>query len=439
MTADNEGPSRKKWDRLIQSMMRGQCVLMLGPDAVRVTGANGQRVPVLDELRRHLVDELEGEGTPAPESKRASAVAQVVADVKSRDQLIEWIDEFFDGLVFDDPTLAGLAKLPLGLIVNTVPGLDVQHIFGSDVEVRSYDRFAAAAELPDWSLENRVLYNLYGTGENPDSLVLTDSDLVDVLVSVIRGDPRLPLKLTSAFQDPELTFIFLGFQLYHWQLRVLMHALSEGATKPAESFAQEVQRSELDEGARTYYRDRNRIRILEMDASRFVSKLIAEIDSDAAAELAEIEFNPDAPAIFVCHAHEDKEYADDLSRRLRSRGLTTWIDKYDIPGGAEWNRLIEDTLEDEVDYVIVLQSESFLQRRSEKEAYVNKEINLALDRQQSIGRDSTFIVPVNIDAVAADHPDRDLRHLQSISIIDDAGFDSLVRFIRRDIAREAAR
>jgi hypothetical protein len=416
--------------------MRGRCVLMLGPDAVRPTDPNGVPVPILDQLRRHLIEELAEEGTPAPESKRTSAVAQVVVDIKGRDRLIEWVDDFFDDLSVDDPTLRALVKLPFGLIVNTVPGFDLREILGPKFDARSYDRLGSAAvQLPDWSVEQPLLFNLYGARENPDSLVLTDSDLVDVLVSVIRGDPRLPVKLTSAFKDPDLTFIFLGFQLYHWQLRVLLHVLNEGASKPSESFAQEVQRAELDDGARTFYRMRNRIRIVDMDPSHFMSRLVSEIDSDASATLAQIDYTPDSPAVFICHAHEDKEVADDVSKRLRARGINTWLDKYDIPGGSEWNRRIETTLQDEVGYVLVLQSENWIQRRKEQEAYINREITLALKRQELRGPDSVFVVPVFVDRVAAESPDAALKHLQSIPIFDTDGFDSLVRLIKRDVER----
>jgi hypothetical protein len=40
--------------------------------------------------------------------------------------------------------------------------------------------------------------------------------------------------------------------------------------------------------------------------------------------------------IFISYAREDQGFVDDLVRDLEARGLSCWIDRQDIPGGATW-------------------------------------------------------------------------------------------------------
>jgi hypothetical protein len=67
---------------------------------------------------------------------------------------------------------------------------------------------SARPTLPDRSFDAPLVYHLYGSLEQPSSLVLSDSDRLDFIVSVVSDQPPLTAKLRSVLCDPERSFLF---------------------------------------------------------------------------------------------------------------------------------------------------------------------------------------------------------------------------------------
>ena len=44
--------------------------------------------------------------------------------------------------------------------------------------------------------------------------------------------------------------------------------------------------------------------------------------------------------VFVCYAHEDLKFAQDLARDLRGAGVSVWWDQPGLKGGQEWDRKV---------------------------------------------------------------------------------------------------
>jgi hypothetical protein len=192
----------------------------------------------------------------------------------------------------------------------------------------------------------------------------------------------------------------------------------------------------MDEGTQHFYQSGHRIHFFDMRVAEFVSQLRARVDSDEGALLAAMAVAPDAPSVFLCHASEDKAFADNLAKRLKARGIKTWLDKDNLRGGSEWDEVIERTVERDVAYFIVLQSEPLKNKRQQR-AYVNKEIKLALEVQDQYVDPRRFLIPIVIDDQANRLPDLD--HLHAIDMTpsnDSDGFEALVSELHRDMERE---
>jgi hypothetical protein len=63
------------------------------------------------------------------------------------------------------------------------------------------------------------VYHLYGYPADPLSLVITENDLIDFLVNVVRKEPSLPPEITNTLARSTCLFIDLGFK--NWYLRSL--------------------------------------------------------------------------------------------------------------------------------------------------------------------------------------------------------------------------
>ena len=421
------------WTSLEYAIREGYCILMVGSDAI--TGMfDGERLPLLVGLARFVKDKLGPEYAYLNEFN-PSSVAQVAIVQEDPFTLQGWAKEFYDGLEATSPVPADLAALPFSLVIDTSPGLSVEQAF---LEARPrttidyYDRTAPSRpSLADPTVDAPLVYNLYGSLKRPSSLILSDNDRLDFLVSVISGNPPLPAKLRSILSDPDRTFLFLGFQLNQWQFRVMLHVLAQNAQRHFKSFALELDQPDLDAATKLFYKTGHKITFYDMDVESFTAELLRRIGPMTSGTVTAgqgDDLAPDAPLVFLCHASEDSEYADDLARQLRLNGIGTWLDKENLRGGDQWDDVIRRAIGMDVSYVVVIQSTSL---KDKDVGYVNREISLALDRQLDYRKNRRFLIPVFIGG--SDSLLDDLEHLQSIDLSREGGVDDLIKAINRDL------
>ncbi len=414
------------WASLALSVRAGNCVLMLGPDAV-TDEVDGRPVPVMDTLAGFLAAKL---GRPELASRPAAEVAQAVQAAKDVNTVRFWTLEFYRDRNLDSRALATLASLPFEVVVSAVPGAPVEQAFvaaGKQPLVAFYDFTGAAAPpAPTGSTARPLVYHLFGSTERPASLVVSESATLDFLVAAVSQSPALPSNLTSVLRARDTSFLFLGFRLHEWHLRTLLHALFRGSEgRVNRSFALE----EIESPSGQVYWRSHKVDFFEMDVAQFAAKLAEQVGPVATAPVPATGPAPDAPMVFICHASEDKATARRLDEDLRARGIRVWIDEHQLRGGDRWDGSIRDVLGSEADYVVVVQTPSLV---AKDVGYVNKEINLALDRHLEYRPPRVFLLPVSVDGAMLDH----LGHIQSTDMTDWAtGIEQLTSAIRRDVER----
>lgn len=449
-------PDSEDWDDLVGAVRRRRCVVMLGSHAVTARFDKGvPPEPLPGALAHFLYRRLEREGVKPPERAETSTLAQEAYKLVGRAGLEDWIRRFHarqEGHV--DPTVRALAELPLGIVINTVPGLPLEKAIAErhpGVATGVYDRNGPATDLLEsWSDDEPLVYHLYGSTDRPGSLAVTDSDLLDVLVSVVGSDPPLPANLLSALRDQHRTYLFLGFRLYHWQQRILMRVLDEATDRPRRtSGSLAFETDEIYDGTRSFFTRGHGINFFtDMAPDEFVAELHRRVvgtvtttddAGDGGRDLAASVHTPYPQKIFICHASEDATEAAAIASRLREGGLKPWIDHDDLRGGDRWEAMIQSTLDNDVRYVVVVRSEHLARKRG-IESFVNQEIDVALRRSRRFGRSQNalrFVIPIRIDGDRS--PDTELDDIQAIDYTADDGADRLVSVIRRDIQEEMAR
>ena len=73
------------------------------------------------------------------------------------------------------------------------------------------------------SVEEPLVFHLFGQLRNPHSLVLTEDDHLDYLIGVTKNKKIIPSAIGRAQTDS--TLIFLGFQIDDWSFRVLLRSI----------------------------------------------------------------------------------------------------------------------------------------------------------------------------------------------------------------------
>ena len=61
-----------------------------------------------------------------------------------------------------------------------------------------------------------------------------------------------------------------------------------------------------------------------------------------------------AGQVFMCYARQDEDFVLKLAGALKGQGVPVWIDQWDIPGSADWDMAIEESLSKSSHMVVVL-------------------------------------------------------------------------------------
>ena len=424
----------ENWDTLIYSLHQNNCILMLGPDAA-TEEVNGRHRPLTEILANELAEKIDPGIKKELNPSDLAQVAQQYCMEKGRLDLEARVSAFFNArLNLTSDFHKNLAALPFYFIVTTTPDNMFPEALkkgGKEPAVEGYNfKGGTSGYIEMGTIENPLLFYLYGTVTEPASLLLTENDLLDFLVSLISKNPPLQDNIRSELQDESKSFLFLGFGFRHWYLRILLHVL-QGRRKGSRSFAMEQFTPEsavdLEQNAFFFKKNDYKIYIFKQELNRFAEQFRERFEQSSYTGFSRRN-EVNAPKVFICHANEDKNYAAGLYNKLEKAGLRPWLDKEKLRGGDHWDKHIRRTIK-QVDYFIVLQSKALAKKQI---GYVNREINIALDRQEEFRRSTLFIIPVNIEECQRME---ELEHLQTIDLTEEANMSKLITTIKRDFER----
>ena len=229
-----------KWDDLIGRIKDGRCTPLIG------AGASANHLPLGREIAEEWATEYD---YPMPDPGNLPRVAQYVA--VTRDDHVapkEWIARAFKAVPtpdFTDPKNPHtvLASMPFETYITTnYDGFMAEALRTAarvpTVEMCGWNRsvrdeisdpdsdFYSSGNRP--TADNPLVFHLHGSLELPESLVLTEDDYIDFLVSLARSEN---MSLLSARVQKALTrnaVLFVGYSLSDWTFRVIFRGLVVG-------------------------------------------------------------------------------------------------------------------------------------------------------------------------------------------------------------------
>lgn len=443
------GLEESDWRVLLKSIEQGKCVLFLGP-GVAVDPADPQTKPLHIQLARQLAAELVTAGKRDQFAADANlghvaSVYQREMRPKGRAGLELAVEDFYARYREQTTQLhRDLASLPFSLCIGTTPERFLLNAFreteGKEPihELYNFDpdpkRVHAVPPLPPSgnSAAQPLIYELYGSLDETRSLVLTENDLLDFLVSVTQQTPPLHPYVTGCLSDPLVSFLFLGFGFHEWHVRILLHALRAGGHE-LPSLALESENffiSPQHEETTMFFQSTHAIEFRQLPGD-FAGELRTRFEERHNGDKGPPPLPPGAPTVFLCHETRDKPDAERVSRELEGRGIGVWFDKQSLRGGDNWENLIPHVLKKQTDYAVILQSPRMLDK---PESYFWQEISFALKRQSGFGPDLRFIIPAVIEP-NEQLPVRDLSDIHFIDLTQADGIDALAQTILEDWER----
>jgi hypothetical protein len=229
----------RHWNSLVTSLQHGQSVLVLGPELAVNIATEGQATvgkitSVIEALTRELASELEDDNRRVT-GTTLWAVAQQYehADGFGPNALKATAERFYKSRGYGASDVhKALAALPFSLILTTSHDTLLTQALvdaGKKPIVQRYHVRGGKRDNPEFVLPGTptapLIYHLFGYPQEPASLVLSENDVLDFLIGIVSERPPLPNSLVRALKRVGQTFLFVGFGIRHWYLRVLLKVL----------------------------------------------------------------------------------------------------------------------------------------------------------------------------------------------------------------------
>jgi hypothetical protein len=440
----------RHWNSLITSVRLGRCVLVLGPEIparVDLNPSNSTEdwVTFPSALANHLRNELAQDGRTVTISTLA-AVAQLYEDAEGFGPaaLRSAAAQFIKSVQLPMPSeYQSLAKLPFPLIITTCQNNVFDNALreaGKETLAGRYNFRGDRRDNPELtgigSPEVPVIYHMFGDAEEPLSLVLSENDYLDFLSAVVAERPPLPNSFKRAVQRLGQQFLFVGFGVNNWYLRVLLKVIVRSLELNRTGSTLALERLDgLSETEREqtilFYQRGTRVEVYDEDLETFLVELSRRISALGAMPDITLPVGP-RPRIFVSYASEDATLALRLFSKLQTANFEPWLDTDALRGGQDWNSTIEEQIRD-TDYVLVLETPALARKQA---GYINKEISIAGDRAEYFR--GSFLIPLLVDALGDAEQLSELKKYQSLPLRNerfDEDFATIKSTINRDFQR----
>src|SRR5215470_6757002 len=192
--------------------------------------ASAGNTSLAEELRRRLSRELE-EDNRCPCGDTLAAIAQQYEDTEGfgPTTLRATAERVLRSRAYAPSTVhERLASLPFSLIVTTGQDALLDQALraaGKTPVTQRYHLRGDKRDNPEFVLpgspNSPVIFHLFGNAEEPSSLVLSENDVLDFLIRVVSERPPLPNSLLRALKRVGQSFLFVGFGIRRWDLRIL--------------------------------------------------------------------------------------------------------------------------------------------------------------------------------------------------------------------------
>ncbi|WP_339715837.1 SIR2 family protein [uncultured Kriegella sp.] len=311
----------RQWNNLLEALENGSCIVLLGP--LISTGLEGVR-PLEAQFAKELSKTLEEEEVSFDKAHEENLTYimqrfMTIDGVTSSDPGYEAkkFYEKYDGQANGIQNL--IATLPVNLIINTSPddaivqALKQQGKYRTVHDWYNYEgELATDIELP--TAESPLVYNLFGYYKDTESLVLTEADQVRFIGKVVKDQPALPPKLLRQFQGKK-SFLFLGFNWEHWNLRLLLQSLN--LKRDSSIMAHSRNDDALQPKTRDFYESYFRFSFVTDDIEDFVKELHEKYAQHSGHEVAQ-------KKLLLISAPEDEAYCDELYKNLKPLPFESW-------------------------------------------------------------------------------------------------------------------
>ncbi|MDX1912134.1 MAG: SIR2 family protein [Saprospiraceae bacterium] len=400
--------SAELYQNIARKVKEGVCVLFLGPAAIAAKGKDGAWHPLTDLCARYLAEKYQMNLRPEEASDLAYVTSLLRIQNRSTDNVLqEDVAKFYADMSENcelHPLLEQLTDLKFRMVINTTPDNFITQLYDQIAQAyypNYYNWYKPGTGFNfDFEKDSRVvIYNLLGSYEKPESLVLTYKHQLGYIKKIVgeQQNERIPDALTNAFKDFR-HHLFLGFDFEDWALRLLLDTLYKNVRENVQPYAF-PSKHDRAAGADTkvFYQGEFGMQFPADDLETFVGKLVTEYQKLDSTSTDATSLAPKAKVLVLHNETADKDGYDLMIKYLRSLPAQ-FVSLADAVGQGDVQEWLRKTL-DECQVVLPMLSADFYDVAQNPAAALLSEI-----AQRNNPRKGFLVMPVLLKPVGLDGP-----------------------------------
>jgi hypothetical protein len=343
------------YQAIARKVKEGACVLFLGPSAVMAKDRDGNWSPLTDICARFLADKYKlvlnpGEEYSLPFVTSLLRIRNLSTDSMLQDDVANFYKDQADKAEFH-PLLEQLTDLKFRIIINTSPDMFIARFFDEIARAYQSDFYNWYKPVQGFSFDFEknpkvLIYNLLGTYEKPESLVLTYKHQLAYIKKIVgeQQNERLPDALTNAFKDFRY-HLFLGFDFEDWNLRLLLDTLYKNVRDNIQPYSYPIKgERETGPDARVFFQGEFSMQFPKTDLVTFVSTLVEQYKNlDSQPTGAVVAEQARAKALLIYNETTDQDGAELLTKHLKTINVQVLTPR-DAVGQGDVQAWISQTL-----------------------------------------------------------------------------------------------
>jgi len=385
------------WERIARDFDRSRCIVLLGPSLAKLP-IEGKWVPVEELLATQITTILDQYQKEYDEESKSNLpyIAYEFLQIEKTDSLdlVDLVEDFYKEHEHKDipEEYKRLAKLPIKLVINTTPDDFMEKAFKLadkrpivrwyNYKGRDKPDSRSDHDIFEGSVDRPVVYNLFGSKDEPMSMVLTERHQLSLIRNLVQDNPPVPYSILSQF-DRDKSYLFLGFDVENWQYRLILDIFN--LEKGNRTLSPRINGKRPSNIIRAFYEDLFQFSFLEFEVEEFIQLLSQKLSGNKANKISNIYLSFDQQDIQELH-----ELHQAFSAMEKRREVRVWHRDL-LPPGESWEKVTTEV--DTADIVLLLVSSNFI---SSKDPVVKEELEQILQNKEK--ENNVKLIPVLIRA-----------------------------------------
>ncbi len=383
-------------------------MLFLGPAALAAKDKDGKWQPITDLCARFLADKYDLTFGADEDCNLPYVTSLLRVQNRSTDNVLqEEVAKFYTDIAEKcelHPSLEQLTDLKFRIVINTTPDNFVTRLYDQIAQAYHTDFYnwykPSTGFNFDFEKDSRVvIYNLLGTYQKPESLVLTYKQQLSYIKKIVgeQQNERIPDVLTNAFKDFR-HHLFLGFDFEDWGLRLLLDTLYKNVRDNVQPYSFTT-KDELPAEADTkvFFQGEFGMQFPKDTLEVFVDNLVSEYKKLGTPAAASSSQPTRAKVLVLYNEAADKDGYELLIKYLRNLPAQ-FVSLADAVGQGDVQAWLRKTM-DECQVVVPLLSADFYDEANNPAVPLLAEI-----AQKNNPRKGFLVMPILLKTVGLDGP-----------------------------------